>query len=107
MQTVNFAAVNRVKQDAETQMTNKNFGTAIILSVSANAYASYMGGPEVFEYFWGVLFSGGVVSIFLSIVRDNEGRLVGFKPVKFILLVALAFCLAIFAGLLGLAVGRR
>ena len=68
--------------------------------------ASYMGGPEVVQYFFIVFLFGLCFSIFASMERDEDGAMSSFKFAKFFLLLMLSFFAALAAGVVGLSVGR-
>jgi len=65
-----------------------------------------MGGPEVFQYFFVVLFLGLATAFFSALVRDEEGKLVSFKVGRFFGIILVSIMAAIIAGFVGCEVGR-
>lgn len=77
-----------------------------MLVLPVNAYASYMGGPEVFQYFFGVFLLGVTIGIISSIKQNPEGTVSEFKFARFFVITFLSFVLALIAGFIGLVIGR-
>ena len=85
----------------------KRLSSLLLLVIfPAVANASYMGGPEVLQYFVIVLLFGLCFSIFTSIERDEDGAMSSFKFAKFFLLLIMSFLAALVAGVVGFSVGR-